>query len=80
MINSCSFYAGNNVKVVKDDTICNLFLDIYTIKLQWAVTGSGKKENPVTIVVSGSNRMGLFQETQKLQSAWIGCVKNGDKF
>ena len=44
------------------------------------MTGSGKKENPVTIVVSGSNRMGLFQETQKLQSAWIGCVKNGDKF
>ena len=34
-----------------------------------------KKENPVTIVVSSSNRMGLFQETQKLQSAWIGCVK-----
>ena len=44
------------------------------------MTGSGKKENPVTIVVSGSNRMGLFQETQKLQLAWIGCVKNGDKF
>ena len=44
------------------------------------MTGSGKKENPVTIVVSGSNRMGLFQETQKLQSAWIGCVKNGDQF
>ena len=44
------------------------------------MTGSGKKENPVTIFVSGSNRIGLFQETQKLQSAWIGRVKNGDKF
>ena len=25
------FYAGNNVKVVKDDKIRNLFLDTYTI-------------------------------------------------
>ena len=25
MINLCGFYAGNNVKVVKDDTIRNLF-------------------------------------------------------
>ena len=31
MINWRSFYAGNNVKVVKDDTIRNLFLDTYTI-------------------------------------------------
>ena len=31
MINSHSFYAGNNVKVVKDDKIRNLFLDTYTI-------------------------------------------------
>ena len=27
MINLRGFYAGNNVKVVKDDKICNLFLD-----------------------------------------------------
>ena len=80
MINSHGFYAGNNVKVVKDDKILNLFLDTYTIELQWAVTGSGKKENHVSIVVSGSNRMGLFWEAQKMQSAWIGCFKNGDKF
>ena len=44
------------------------------------MTGSGKKENPVTIVVSGSNRMGLFYEAQKLQLAWIGCVKMGIHF
>ena len=31
MINSHGFYARNNVKVVKDDTIRNLFLDTYTI-------------------------------------------------
>ena len=31
MINSRGFYAGNNVKVVKDDKIRNLFLDTYTI-------------------------------------------------
>ena len=31
MINLRGFYAGNNVKVVKDDTIRNLFLDTYTI-------------------------------------------------
>ena len=31
MINSRGFYDGNNVKVVKDDKIRNLFLDTYTI-------------------------------------------------
>ena len=31
MINSHGFYAWNNVKVVKDDKIRNLFLDTYTI-------------------------------------------------
>ena len=37
------------------------------------MTSSGKKENPVTIVVSGSNRMGLFYEAQKL----ILCAVTG---
>ena len=44
------------------------------------MTGSGKKENPVTIVVSSSNRMGLFLEAQKLQLVWIGCDKMGINF
>ena len=31
MINSRGFYAGNNVKVVRDDKIRNIFLDTHAI-------------------------------------------------
>ena len=44
------------------------------------MTGSGKKENPVTIVVSGSNRMGCFRKHKSCSWLGLDVIKIGINF